>query len=92
MVHPQCLSFEKQNCEYGENKEIGYFLDHFQFNQRKRSTQFPVPDPVGRNLEKIFEQGDPPTHQDNAEKSEILKPVHFLEFQMTIPRQGHEHV
>ena len=51
-----------------------------------------IPYAVCRNLEEIFEQGNPPADEDDADKAKVLKPVHLFELQMAVPRKGHKRI
>jgi len=63
VIEAESLVFEKQDGKAHENAKRDRFLDHFQFNQRKRAAVFPEADPVGGNLKAIFKQRNTPTDQ-----------------------------
>jgi len=79
----------------GEDDEYhqGYdFLDDFELKQTERPAEFLVADAIGGHHQHVFKERDAPADEYDAEQAEVLTPVHLLEFQMTIPREGHEGV
>jgi len=84
--------FEKHHRKDGEYHQGNDFLDDFELPEVEWAAVFGKTDAVCRNLKAIFKQGDAPTDQDDAYKTQILAPTHLLEFQMAIPGKGHKGV
>ena len=90
MVDPKSFTFEKYNCENCKNRECDNFLQNFQLPEIKRSAVFFETDPICRNLKTIFEKRNSPTDKDNRSQTQIVKPIHLFEFEMSVPRKSHK--
>lgn len=90
VIHPEAFVFEKKHSKQGKNRERDHFLYDFQLPQVERTAIFRIAHSVGRHLKDIFKKGDAPTDQNDAHQSETAEPVHFLEFQMPVPRKCHK--
>lgn len=88
----QRFIFEKNQGEYGKNKEGNHFLNHFELYQCKRTAVFLVTHTVGRHHKTIFQKSNQPTGQHNAEKARFLKKTQVLKFQVTIPGESHKNI
>jgi hypothetical protein len=92
MIHGEWLILEKDHHEQGEYRQGNDFLNHFQLPQIKWTAVFVETDPVCRNLERVFKERYAPTNQNDTHQAQVIEPIHFLEFQMSIPGKGHEAV
>jgi hypothetical protein len=72
-----------KNGERDEHREGNDFLSDFEL----RKAEDRVPDPIGRDLQEVFKEGDPPAYQRCCDPRLF---VHV--FEMTIPGEGHEDV
>jgi len=43
-------------------------------------------------LKNVLEKSDSPTNQNNGKKPLMTEPMHFFEFQMTIPCKCHKRI
>lgn len=92
MIPVQAFAFEQERSEHGEDYQSNYFLQDFELNQGERPAVALESNPVGRDLESIFKQGDSPRKQDNREQRPVGTDFHFLQLQMPVPRKSHENV
>jgi len=92
VIPAEGLAFEEQQRKAHEHRERDHFLDHFELDETEGTAVFPESEPVCRHLEKIFEERNSPADEHDADQSEVLKPFHFLEFEMSVPGEGHEGV
>ena len=90
VIPGQFFFFEKYQSKSDKNDQRDGFLDGLQLDQRKRSSFFPEPDPVGRYLEEVFKKCKSPADENDAEQAQAFAPGVILESQVTIPGQGHE--
>ena len=60
MVPAQGVGFHKDQREDGEDRERYDLLNHLQFPDRERTSEFGAADAVGGDLEAVFEQRDAP--------------------------------
>ena len=81
-VVPMQFVAEVKRREDAKDGQRNDLLDHLQLVGRKGLR----PDPVGRHLEAVLEEGDAPTHQDH------LPQGHLAKLQVPIPREGHKDV
>ena len=72
MVPPQGVRFHEDDGEDREDQQGDDFLDHFELPDREGASQLGAADAVGRDLETVFEQGDPPAEQDDGQHPEAL--------------------
>ena len=69
-----------------------YFLNDFQLYQRKGAAIFTITNPIGRNLQYIFEKRNPPANEYNRGQPDVFAPLHVFELQMPVPGQSHKSV
>ncbi|GGD72942.1 hypothetical protein GCM10011412_08200 [Maribacter cobaltidurans] len=62
MVGPKGFSFENHKGEYGKDYQGYYLLEHLQLDKTKGSPVFFKANPIGRDLEHVFKQGNPPAN------------------------------
>ncbi len=92
MIPSKGFILKKDYRENNKDSERNHFLNHLQFHQRKWATIFFEANPICRNLKNVFKQRNAPTDKNNTDQPQVLAPTHFLKFQMTVPREGHEGV
>ncbi len=81
-VVPRRFHFEIKEGKHDEHRQRDHFLD----NLKLVGGVGIAPPTVGRHLEQVFKKGNAPTHEDDKEQRLVL------EFQMPIPREGHEDI
>jgi hypothetical protein len=81
-VVPLYFLTEIQDGENREHREGYDFLNRLQL----RRAEFVRADAIGRNLEAVFEKGDPPAHENDFPKSGSA------ELQVAIPGESHEDI
>ena len=74
MVPAQGVGFHKDQREDGEDRERYDLLNHLQFPDRERTSEFGAADAVGGDLEAVFEQRDAPAQQNDGRQPEALEP------------------
>lgn len=92
MVPTKRFGFEQQGGENHKYYQGDYLLQHFEFNQGKWTSVSFETKAVGRHLEKILKQGNAPADEDNGQQPQVLKPLHFVKFEVAIPGKSHEDV
>ena len=92
VIQPETFIFKYKKCEEGKHYECDHLLDDFQLHQRERAAILLIPEAVGRDLGTIFKEGDAPADTDDSHKAELLKALHFSEFEMPIPGHCHKHI
>lgn len=90
MIPAQGVGFHEYQREDGEDRKRYDFLNHLQFPDRERASEFGAADTVGGDLEAVFEQRDAPAEQDDGYHPEAFEPR--FEGDMAVPRQRHEGV
>lgn len=88
VVPPQGVRFHEDDGEDREDQQGDDFLDHFELPDREGASQLGAADAVGRDLETVFEQGDPPAEQDDGQHPEAL--YFGFESDMPVPSQCHK--
>ena len=88
MVPAQGVGFHKDQREDGEDRERYDLLNHLQFPDRERTSEFGAADAVGGDLEAVFEQRDAPAEQDDGQHPEAL--YFGFESDMPVPSQCHK--
>lgn len=81
-VIPGQRLFQEEDREDREDRKGDDLLDAFQLGGR----EIPMPDPVCRHHQQIFEEGDAPADEDDRDHGG------GFEFQMAVPSKGHEDV
>lgn len=92
MVPVQAFAFEQERSEHGEDYQSDYFLQDLELNQGERPAVALESNPVGRDLESIFKQGNSPRKQDNRKQRPMGTDFHFLQLQVPVPCKSHENV
>ncbi len=90
MIPLQRFILKKENRKDHEDEKRNGFLDNLELNEGERSTMFFVPNSIGRDLQDVLEQGNPPTNEDDAHEPQVLTPFHILELEVAVPRKSHE--
>lgn len=88
VVPPQGVRFHEDDGEDREDQQGDDLLDHFELPDREGASQLGAADAVGRDLETVFEQGDPPAEQDDGQHPEAL--YFGFESDMPVPSQCHK--
>ena len=86
------LALEDEKDDDREDRQGDDFLDDLQLHQVERAAVAFEADAVGRDGEAVFEEGDAPGEEDHEDERPAGRDFHFLQFQMTIPGEGHEDV
>ena len=92
MVPLDGLPLEKEGDNDREDGQGDDFLDHFELHQVEGTAVPLEADAVRRDGEAILEKGDAPREQDDEDEGPVRGNLHFLEFEMAIPRERHEDV
>ena len=74
VVPAQGVGFHKDQREDGEDRERYDLLNHLQFPDRERTSEFGAADAVGGDLEAVFEQRDAPAQQNDGRQPEAFEP------------------
>ncbi len=90
MVPAQGVGFHEDQREDGEDRERYDLLNHLEFPDRERTSEFGAADAVGGDLEAVFEQRDAPAQQNDGRQPEAFEPR--FEGDMPVPRQRHKGV
>lgn len=92
MIPVQAFSFEQERSKYSEDYQSNHFLQDLELDQGERPAVALETNPVGRDLESIFEQGDSPRKQNDREQRPVGTDLHFLQLQVPVPCKSHENV
>ena len=92
MVPVQALALEEDVGDDGEDDERHALLYHFELHEGEGAAVGLEPDAVGRHLTTIFEEGDGPTEGDDPDQRPVAADAGLLQFEMTVPCDGHEDV
>lgn len=93
MVPLERLAFESYRTESYESDQRDHLLDNLQLDQAERSSIIAETDPVGWNLEAIFEKRQEPAEEDYTDQGQMLEPTELLfELKVPIPGTRHEYV
>ena len=92
MIPLDRLTFEQEGDDDGEDGEGNHFLDHFELHQVEGAAVTPEADAVGRDGKAVLEEGDAPREKDDEDQWPAGGDLHLLEFEMTVPGEGHEDV
>ena len=88
----QRFPLEEHRGEHREHDERDDLLDNLQLHQRERPPVARETDTVGRYLECVLRQRDAPREQYHRVQRPIRADFHFLQLQVTVPRERHEDV
>lgn len=92
MIPMEFLPREEKHCDDGEDGKGYNLLDHLELNQGEGTTVVDKPHSVGGDLETIFQEGDAPGEENDADKGPAGSDTGIVEPQMTIPSERHEDV
>lgn len=92
MVPAQMLASEKKHCNDGEHHERDGLLHHLKLHERERASVAGIADAICRNHEAVFRERNEPGEQDHADERPVGADAGLLQFEMAIPRYGHEDV
>lgn len=90
MIPAECFGFEYEKGEYREYHQRYDFLYYFQLDERERASVIRETYAVGGHLETIFEECDAPAYQYGQNQRTRIGSLYGVEFQMAVPRYGHE--
>ena len=86
------LSLEEYVGHHAEDDEREYFLDDLQLHEGEWSSIAFETNAIGRHLTAVLKEGDGPGESDDANEGPVVADTRLLQFEVTIPRQGHEYV
>ena len=92
MVPLDGLPLEHEHHYDGEDSERDNFLYHLELQQVERSAVACVADAVGRHGEAVFKECNTPREEDDQNEWPPGGDLHFAEFQMPVPGEGHKDV
>lgn len=92
MVPVENFAFEEQGGEDCEDNQCDYLLDYFELHQTERAAVFHESHAVGGHLGAIFQEGDAPAEDDDAEQRPMAYHLGFLKLEMAIPGKRHKDV
>ncbi len=88
----QTLSLEQEADDDSEDGQRDDFLNHFQLYEREGTTVANEANAVGWNGKAILDEGDAPREGDDANEGPVAADAGFLQTQVTVPGEGHEHI
>ncbi len=81
---------DDDGCEHGERNG---FLNDFQLDEVERAAVDGRADAVGRNHERILEQGNAPRQEDDQKERPVLcRGMEFDELELAIPCESHKDI
>ena len=92
MVPVQGLALEEEMDDDREDSQRDGFLDDLELHQVEGPAVAAEADAVGRYREAILEESDPPGEEDDQDQRPAGRDLHFLQFEMAVPRERHEDV
>ena len=92
MVPLQGFALEEEDYHDGEDRQGDRFLDDLELDQAEGTAVDSGSDPVGRDHQGIFQQGDAPGKQNHQNQRPAVGDVHFRKLEMAVPGQRHEDV
>ena len=92
MVPVKRLSLKEKSDNQSEYNQRDNLLDDFELKQAERASVAGKAKTVGRNLGAIFKKRYAPREKDDQDKRPACGDLHFLKFQVTVPRECHEYV
>jgi len=92
VIPVQALSLEEDVGDDGEDDERHALLYHLQLYQGEGTAVIHKTDAIGWHLTAIFEKGNGPTEGDHPDERPVAAYASLLEFEMSVPSDGHEDV
>ena len=92
MVPLDGLALEQEGDDDGEDGQGDHFLDDLELHQVEGTAVALEADPVRRDREAVFEEGDAPGENDDQNQRPVRGDFHLLQFEMAIPGKRHENV
>ena len=92
VVPLEAFALEKEHHDGRKNGERDDLLDDLELEQRVGSAVAREADPVGRHGEAILEESDAPGEENHGDQRPARGDLHLLEFEVAVPREGHEDV
>ena len=92
MVPLEVLALEEEVHDDREDGQGNDLLQDLELHQAEGAAVAAEADAVGRHGQAIFEEGDSPGEQDDEDQRPSGRDLHFLQFEMSVPRERHEHV
>ena len=92
MVPVKGFSLEAQGDYDREDGQRDYLLDDLELHQVEGTSVDCRADAVTRDLKAVFEEGNAPGEEYDQNERPSVGDVHFLEFQMSVPGEGHTDV
>ena len=92
MVPVQMLPLEQEGDDDGEDRQRDNLLNDFKLNEGKRPSVAGESYAVRRYCKAVFEKCDSPGKQDDEDQGPSRRDLHFLQFEMSVPSERHEHV
>ena len=92
MVPMEVFALKHEGGDDGEDGERDYFLYDLELHQRIGSAIADEAQFVGWHLQGILEESDAPREYDDEPQGPTAGDVHLLKFQVSVPREGHEHI
>ena len=86
------LSLEQEVGDDGKYRQRNDFLNDLELDERERTAVLREAHPVGGHHKRVFEEGDSPGKEDDADERPVVRNLHLLQFQVAVPGQRHEDV
>ena len=84
---------ESDGGEDDEDHEGDHLLNDFELHQRERSSVALKTHSVGGHLQAVLEESDAPREENHEDKRRgVGEETDVLQFQVAVPRQGHEDI
>lgn len=92
MVDGEGLILEEDQHEDGEDGQREELLDDLELPEVERTAVVNEANTVGRHHETVLDQRDTPAEENHHRERQFAEPGCTLQFQMTVPRECHEHI
>ena len=92
MIPLDGLAPEDEGDDDGEYREGNHFLDNLQLHQVEGAAVSLETNAVGGHGEAILKEGNAPGEKDDEDERPAGGDFHFLQFEVTVPGERHEHV
>ena len=92
MVPLDGLPLEQEGDDNGEDGEGNHLLNYLELHQVEGPAVALEAQAVGRNGKAVLEKGDAPGKEDDEDERPAGGNFHFLQFEMAVPGERHEHV
>ena len=92
MVPMEMFALEHEGSEDGEDSQRDHLLNHLQLHQGVWSPVAHEAEFVSRHLQRVLEEGDTPREDNHQPERPAVRDVHLLEFEVSVPSQGHKDV